>query len=468
MGIGGHSGVIDAANSVGTILDEDGYKGMTHDIVKFHSSNKFDRKSMTCLRLTLTRKFSGLTELKRSLDGIKEFMREGCMRVHPRVGKTFNQNGSATTMGFLMDVFPQYMEDMEYVVAVRSNLSASELKSKKSCNVRNIFDYERPISIDFVLGNVINMWGSVNEARIFIHAYLFGTWFKADLATAYRRYFDMLMNRYVGRVEWGDIGGMKSAKDVLEETFFVVEEHPDLFRDDIRDHVLLVGPPGVGKTLLVKGMLNKLSGHANLVPFTAAAETFGTGEDEGSEALSRLFTFLNDISARTDSWTYLFIDEIDRLSMNPASVAVLLRCMDNDGVRRFSIVATTNRPDVMDFALFRPGRFNPIIHVGLPDETDREGIWAVADRKYDFGLNGHTAELATSTGNFTGADIMGISKLVYRRLRLNRKLGNDYDPCSDIMSIILKSRAETSKRNDICAGRVREFTSSVDANVMYI
>ncbi len=357
---------------------------------------------------------------------------------------------------------------MDYMIYFRPNVP---IKSKK-LNANNMFDWEKPITMELICNHAINkMFLMVMKDVMFNASYLFGVDFEITKNVARAKYFDWIAEQEIGEISWDDVGGMDDAKDMLQRITIWMDEHPEEFQEEQRDHALLVGTPGIGKTLLIKAMLNRLRGKANILPMSVVGQFTGLMTDDGpTEHITLILHFINSLHKYTGRWTYLFIDEIDSIGQENKQAKALLREMDNVANRKFSILATTNRPDRLDFALFRPGRFYPIIYIGLPTSKDREHIWNVANKRYDLGLTEKAIkELVKATEGFSGADIVdNISKWTYRDQKYARIFKKDFDLFNNLKEHIKSNKEETVAKNKLWEQRIKSFIKETEATVMYL
>jgi len=220
---------------------------------------------------------------------------------------------------------------------------------------------------------------------------------------------------YVERpvVRWEDIGGMEETKRQIQEAVELPLKKPEIFEKmGIRPikGILLYGPPGTGKTLLAKAVANE--SEANFISISGAQVlTKYVGESEKS--VRELFK-----KARMSAPCILFIDEIDaiaprRSGSSEAGTLVTERVVDTlltemDGLQSLKnvvVIAASNRPDILDPALMRPGRFDRIIEVTAPDEKARLKIFQICVAKMPLDKSVDLKELSTATEGFTGADI---------------------------------------------------------------
>jgi cell division protease FtsH len=214
------------------------------------------------------------------------------------------------------------------------------------------------------------------------------------------------------QVTFNDVAGEDEAKEELQEVVDYLR-HPDKYHKlgaRIPRGVLLVGSPGTGKTLLARAV----AGEAR-VPFfnISASEFVEMFVGVGASRVRDLFE-----QAKADSPAIIFIDELDAVGRRRGAgvgtvndereqtLNQLLVEMDGFDYRHEVIIlAATNRPDVLDPALLRPGRFDRQISVGLPDRLGREGILAIHTRSLQLDLDVNLGLLARTSTGFSGADL---------------------------------------------------------------
>ncbi len=221
-----------------------------------------------------------------------------------------------------------------------------------------------------------------------------------------------LLNKEESKVRFKDVEGCKEAKEDLIEVVQFLKE-PDKFTKigaKIPKGVLLVGPPGTGKTLLAKAV----AGEAHVPFFSMSGSEFvEMFVGVGASRVRDLFE-----QGRKNAPCIIFIDEIDAVGRTRGAgyggghdereQTLNQMLVEMDGFNtdtRIIIFAATNRPDVLDPALLRPGRFDRQVTVGLPDVKGREGIFRVhiANVQYDPSIDLY--HLARATPGFSGADI---------------------------------------------------------------
>lgn len=220
------------------------------------------------------------------------------------------------------------------------------------------------------------------------------------------------MNEEKHRATFDDVAGADEEKEELEEIVEFLKE-PKKFNElgaKIPKGVLLVGPPGTGKTLLARAV----AGEAGVPFFSMSGSDFvEMFVGVGASRVRDLFD-----QAKKNSPCIIFIDEIDAVGRQRGTglggghdereqtLNQLLVEMDGFGVNEgIIIIAATNRPDILDPALMRPGRFDRQVVVGYPDVKGREAILKVHSRKKPLAPDVDLSVIAKSTAGFTGADL---------------------------------------------------------------
>ncbi len=216
-------------------------------------------------------------------------------------------------------------------------------------------------------------------------------------------------------VTYDDIGGMASTIDQLREMVELPLRYPELFQRlgvDPPKGVLLHGPPGTGKTRLARAVANESDAQFFLIN---GPEIMGSAYGESEGRLRQVFE-----EAAKSAPSIVFIDEIDSIAPKRGQVsgeaekrlvAQLLTLMDGLEARaNLVVIAATNRPEALDEALRRPGRFDREIVVGVPDERGRREILGIHTRGMPLGDKVDLDELARTTFGFVGADIAALAR----------------------------------------------------------
>jgi transitional endoplasmic reticulum ATPase len=216
-------------------------------------------------------------------------------------------------------------------------------------------------------------------------------------------------------IKWEDIGGLEGVKEELREAIEWPLKYPELFSQMNAvppKGLLLYGPPGTGKTLLAKAAANE--SEANFIS-VKGPELLNKFVGESEKAIREVFR-----KARQASPCIIFFDEIDSIAPVRGSnmgdsnvtervISQFLTEMDGlEELRNVIIIAATNRPDIVDPALLRPGRFDRLLLVPPPDLDARKQIFRIHTKKTPLGEDVKLDELAKRTEGYTGADIASI------------------------------------------------------------
>jgi transitional endoplasmic reticulum ATPase len=218
----------------------------------------------------------------------------------------------------------------------------------------------------------------------------------------------------IGDVHYEDIGGLKNEIQKIREMVELPIRYPELFERlgiEPPKGVLLFGAPGTGKTLLAKAVANESDAHFIDISGPELVSKF-VGESE--EKLREIFN-----EAKEKSPTIIFMDEIDAMvpkreeatnEVERRMVSQLLALLDGIGSRgQVIVIGATNRPNAIDPALRRPGRFDREIEIGVPDRNARKEILQIHTRNMplkDVNLD----ELASMTHGYTGADLTALAR----------------------------------------------------------
>ncbi|CAL5002242.1 unnamed protein product [Urochloa decumbens] len=220
----------------------------------------------------------------------------------------------------------------------------------------------------------------------------------------------------VPKVSWEDIGGLEGVKLELQETVQYPVEHPEMFEMfgmSPSRGVLFYGPPGCGKTMLAKAIAKECK--ANFISVKGPELlTMWYGESEAN--VRGLFD-----RARAAAPCILFFDELDSIAVRRGNnvgdaggtsdrvLNQLLTEMDGINAKKtVFVIGATNRPDIIDPAMLRPGRLDQLIYIPLPDEPSRLQIFTSCLRRSPVSRRVHLPALARLTAGFSGADITEI------------------------------------------------------------
>lgn len=237
----------------------------------------------------------------------------------------------------------------------------------------------------------------------------------ADFRNALRRIQPSALREImiqVPNVTWEDVGGLEEVRTVLREGIELPLKSPEAFRRlGIRPAkgFLLFGPPGTGKTLMAKAVAREAE--ANFVA-TKSSDLLSKWYGESEQQVSRLFA-----RARQVAPTVIFIDEIDSLvpvrggglgepAVTERVVNTILSEMDGlEELQGVVVIGATNRPNLVDPALLRPGRFDELIYVPVPDAGARRHILAIQTRNMPLAPDVDLDAIAKRTERYTGADL---------------------------------------------------------------
>ncbi|CAF3636639.1 unnamed protein product [Adineta steineri] len=220
----------------------------------------------------------------------------------------------------------------------------------------------------------------------------------------------------VPKVKWSDIGGQHELKKRLEEMVVWPLKYADALERlhvQVPKGILMYGPPGCSKTMVAKAIATESS--LNFIA-VKGPELFSKWVGESERAVRELFR-----RARLAAPAIIFFDEIDAIANSRSSssnsqanvsdrvIATLLIEMDGiEKLKGVTIIAATNRPDCIDPALMRPGRFDRLVYVPLPDEQTRSEIFQIRFRHSPIDSNIQIERLVELTKNYSGAEITAV------------------------------------------------------------
>ncbi|HJS82674.1 MAG TPA: AAA family ATPase, partial [Nitrososphaera sp.] len=216
-------------------------------------------------------------------------------------------------------------------------------------------------------------------------------------------------------VKWEDIGGLQRIKDELEEAIEWPLKHADLFAEaDVKPPkgILLYGPPGTGKTMIAKAVAT--TSEANFISIKGP-ELISKWVGESEKGVREIFR-----KARQAAPCVVFFDEIDAIApkrggsegdshVTERVISQMLTELDGlEDLKGVVVIAATNRPDIIDDALLRPGRFDRILEVPPPDKEARKQILQIHTKKKPLGSDVNLDKLVETTDGMTGAEIAAL------------------------------------------------------------
>ena len=219
----------------------------------------------------------------------------------------------------------------------------------------------------------------------------------------------------VPRITYDELGGLKKEVQKIREMVELPMRHPELFEKigvEAPKGVLLYGPPGTGKTLLAKAVAGETNAHFISL---SGPEIMGKHYGESEERIREIFN-----QAEENAPSIIFIDEIDSIApkrdevsgeLEKRIVSQLLTLMDGMKSRgKVVVIAATNRPDSIDPALRRPGRFDREIEIGIPDDEGRFDILSIHTRGMPIDEKVDLKQISKTTHGFVGADLEVLAK----------------------------------------------------------
>jgi transitional endoplasmic reticulum ATPase len=219
----------------------------------------------------------------------------------------------------------------------------------------------------------------------------------------------------IPRITYDELGGLKNEVQKIREMVELPMRHPELFEKigvEAPKGVLLYGPPGTGKTLLAKAVAGETNAHFISL---SGPEIMGKYYGESEEKIREIFK-----QAEENSPSIIFIDEIDSIApkreevtgeVEKRIVSQLLTLMDGMKSRgKVVVIGATNRPDSIDPALRRPGRFDREIEIGIPDEGGRYDILSIHTRGMPIDEKVDLKQISKITHGFVGADLEVLCK----------------------------------------------------------
>ena len=268
----------------------------------------------------------------------------------------------------------------------------------------------------------------------------------------------------IGEVHYEDIGGLNNEKQKIREMVELPIRYPELFERlgiEPPKGVLLYGSPGTGKTLLAKAVANESDAHFIYVSGPELVSKF-VGESE--ERMRELFN-----EAKEKAPTIIFMDEIDAIApkreeatneVERRMVSQLLALMDGVSSRgQVMVIGATNRPNAIDPALRRPGRFDREIEIGVPDRNARKEILQIHTRNMPLSKDVNMDEVADMTHGYTGADLAALAReaaMVSLRTVIPKIIDKKTVPNDLLMSLIVSKNDFVEAFGSIMPSALRE------------
>jgi cell division protease FtsH len=365
--------------------------------------------------------------------------------------------------------FSKFLQEIEHGNVKEVTISDSDIKGKLSSgdSFKTVLPMEYPQLIEMLRDKQVQITGEKPTQSPWLTAlvswapflFIIGFWIffmrqmqsGGNKALSFGKSRARLLTAHQKKVTFKDVAGVEEAKEELQEIIDFLKE-PQKFQKlggRIPKGVLLVGPPGTGKTLLARA----IAGEANVPFFSISGSDFvEMFVGVGASRVRDLFE-----QGKKNAPCIIFIDEIDAVGRHRGAglggghdereqtLNQLLVEMDgfesNEGV---ILIAATNRPDVLDPALLRPGRFDRRVVVARPDVKGREGILAVHVRKIPLAEDVDISVIARSTPGFSGADLANlVNEAALNAARMNQKTvtHEDFESAKDkvLMGVARKS-----------------------------
>ncbi|MGI0086551.1 MAG: CDC48 family AAA ATPase [Nitrosotalea sp.] len=271
--------------------------------------------------------------------------------------------------------------------------------------------------------------------------------------------------RGVPQVAYEDVGGMSDELRKVREMVELPMRHPEIFEKlgvEAPKGVLLYGVPGTGKTLLAKAVANETNAHFTSI---SGPEIMSKFYGESEARLREIFK-----EAREKSPSIIFIDEIDSIApkreevtgeVERRVVSQMLALMDGlEGRGKVIVIAATNRPNALDPALRRPGRFDREIEIRIPDKKGRHEILLIHTRNMPLSEDVNLEKMAAITHGFVGADLEYLCKEAamkcLRRLLPEINLADEKIPAETLEKLVVNDEDYRFALREVTPAGMRE------------
>ena len=334
-------------------------------------------------------------------------------------------------------------------------------------------------AFDYPVGFRLPAWATALLPTLVIVVIFFAMWYimfqrqagggggGADKTSRYSRARTRTVSDEGKKVTFADVAGADEEKEELREVVEFLRDPKRFLALGARipKGILLVGPPGTGKTLLAKAVAGEAGVHFLSISGSDFVELY---VGVGASRVRDLFD-----QAKNEAPAIVFIDEIDAVGRQRGAglggghdereqtLNQLLVEMDgfasNEGV---IVMAATNRQDILDPALLRPGRFDRQIYVGLPDIKGREEILKVHARKKPLAEDVSLSDIAKATAGFTGADL---ENLLNEAALLAARGGQRFISMADLHEAMMKVIAGPEKKSRVVTPHAKRLTAYHEA-----
>jgi len=269
-------------------------------------------------------------------------------------------------------------------------------------------------------------------------------------------------------IRWEEIGGLEAEKQELREVVEWPLKYEKLFahlKAEPPRGILLFGPPGTGKTLLAKAVATE--SEANFIS-VKGPEFLSKWVGESEKAVRETFR-----KAKQAAPAIIFMDEVDSIApmrgtgadskVTERVISQLLTEMDGlERLHNIIVIAATNRPDMLDHALLRPGRFDRLVHIGYPDFEARKSIFFIHTKGKPMATDVSTEEMARNTEYYSGADIAAVcQEAVMNSIRRYIQNGQKEDSKELDAQVITKADFQKALKKIPPSGSADSSTDSI-------